>query len=262
MNRKILSVALLAMTAAASATAQDFFSTEKCDDLFTLGVRLGFNTSNRTIRDGAYPSAYHHESWGLGFDVGATASLNIRDYLAIQPGFFFETRSGAYSLMGSLAGSGLGDYECAFAGKRNSYNFTIPVMAVVRFNIAENTKWNVEVGPYVSFVLDSKVKRNRYLGVPQQSAGDPGATATETGADVELVDGTGAAIGPRYAEKAAPVDFGIKMGTSFTVMKHWYVGVHYMAGCVPAWKQESYQSISKKFGGVTKAWTFTVGYDF
>lgn len=150
--KRFLIGAMCAATALC-ATAADFFSTEKCDELFTFGARLGVNTSNRTLGDDAYPSCYHHESWGNGLDVGAVVSLNIRDYLAIQPGFFFETRSGAYTIMGTAEGSGLSSdgSEIAQAGRRRSYNFTVPVLAVFGFNVTDGLRWNVEAGPYVSF---------------------------------------------------------------------------------------------------------------
>lgn len=234
--------ALCAMTFGA-ATAADFFSTEKCDDLFTFGARVGVNTSNRTLSGKAYPNCYHHESWGTGFDIGAVASLNIRDYISIQPGFFFESRSGSYVLMGTALGSEPASDpattypEIAQAGKRRSYNFTIPVMAVFGFNITDDVRWNVEVGPYVSFVLDSSIKNKRFVAP----------------ADVEY---------PLFSQDAAGVDFGFKMGTAIKILGHYYVGAHYMAGCLDAWKDREIGGFSKNYGGRTKAWVFSIGYDF
>lgn len=219
--------------------AADFFSTEKCDELFTIGTRLGVNTTNRTIGDKAYPDCYHHESWGTGIDIGAVVSINIRDYLSIQPGFFFESRNGAYTLMGTAAGSALADdgSEIAQAGKRRSYNFTIPVMAVLGFNVTDELRWNVEAGPYVAFVLDSKLSDKRFV--------------VDGKADTAL-----------FRQEAATVDFGFKMGTAIEIMDHYYVGAHYMAGCLPAWKDRKIGNVSKDFGGVTKGWVFTIGYNF
>jgi len=219
--------------------AADFFSTEKCDEMFTIGARLGVNTTNRTIGDKAYPDCYHHESWGTGIDVGAVVSINIRDYLAIQPGFFFESRNGSYTLMGTAAGSALTDdgSEIAQAGKRRSYNFTIPVMALFRFNITDDVRWNVEAGPYVAFVLDSKLSDKRFVV-------------------------NGKADEPLFRQKAAAVDFGFKMGTAIEILDHYYVGAHYLAGCLPAWKDRNIGNVTKDFGGVTKGWVFTIGYNF
>lgn len=219
--------------------AADFFSTEKCDELFTIGARLGVNTSNRTIGDEAYPDCYHHEGWGTGIDVGAVVSINIRDYLAIQPGLFFESRSGSYTLMGTAAGSGVSDKagEIAQSGKSRSYNFTIPVMAIFRFNVTDEVRWNVEAGPYVAFVLDSKLSDKRFIA-------------------------DGAINEPLFRQDAATVDFGFKMGTAIEIFDHYYVGAHYLAGCLPAWKDRKIGNVTKDFGGVTKGWVFTIGYNF
>lgn len=237
MKRLLIGAACAASCLFSQAT--DFFSTEKCDELFTIGVRLGVNTTNRTMSDKAYPDCYHHESWGTGIDVGAVVGINIRDYLAIQPGFFFESRSGAYTLIGTAEGSALAadGSEIAQAGKRRSYNFTIPVLAVFGFNVTDDVRWNVEAGPYLAFVLDSKLSDKRFV-----------------------VNGT--AEDPLFHQKAAGFDFGFKMGTAIEILDHYYVGAHYLAGCLPAWKDRKIGNVTKDFGGVTKGWVFTIGYNF
>ena len=108
--KKFLFGALCALSVA-SLNAADFFSTEKCDDFITFGARVGVNTTNRTISGSAFPAAFHNETWGTGFSVGVVADLNIRDYLSIQPGVFFDTRSGRYALAGTAVGSGLDQVE-------------------------------------------------------------------------------------------------------------------------------------------------------
>lgn len=221
------------------ANAADFFSTEPADELFTFGARVGVNTSNRTIGNDCYPDGYHNESWGTGFDVGIVANLNFRNYFSIQPGVFFESRSGRYTVMGSAKDSGFTDdgSEMAQAGKRRSYNLTIPVMAVFGFNLTDDVRWTVEAGPYVAFLLDSNLKNKAFI-----------------------VNGPSEV--PLFMQKPASVDFGVKMGTGIEVLKHYYVGAHYMAGCVDAWKDREIGNVTKTFGGHTKAWVFTLGYNF
>jgi hypothetical protein len=170
------------------------------------------------------------------------ANLNIREYLAIQPGFFFESRNGSYTLIGDPAGSGIGTSGIAVAqaGHRSTYNFTIPVLAVVRFNPLDEVQWNVEAGPYFTFLLGSKMS-NKAL----------------------LQEGVAESVQPLFTRDPSNVDFGFKMGTSLQLFDHYYVGVHYMAGCLHAWKDYNYgNNVTKSFGGLTKAWTFTIGYDF
>lgn len=241
MKQKLITSVLLTVITVSSAFAADFFDTDKCDNLLSFGARIGVNTSNRTMSNESFPAAYHHESWGTGFDIGVVANLNIRQYLAIQPGFFFESRNGDYALMGDPAGSGIGTSGVAVAqaGSRSSYNFTIPVLAVVRFNPLDEVQWNVEAGPYFTFLLDSKMQNKALM---QDGIAEPQ---------------------PLFNRDPSNVDFGFKMGTSLQLFDHYYIGVHYMAGCLHAWKDYNYgNNVTKSFGGVTKAWTFTIGYDF
>lgn len=237
--------ALCTMTMA-SVSAADFFSTEKPDEFLTLGARIGVNTTNRTLKGSAYPGCYHRENWGTGFDIGVVAAINIRDYLSIQPGFFFESRSGSYTLMGTRYNSGFpyDGAEIAQAGKRNSYNFTIPVMAIVGFNLTDEVKWSVEAGPYVAILLNSKLSGTHYVFDR-----------------TNVLDPVGYEDRPLFNQHAAPVDFGFKLGTGIRLFDHYYVGVHYMAGCLPAWKDREINNLTKTFGGVTKGWIFSIGYD-
>lgn len=231
--KKILAVTLCVLSAF-SVYSTDFFSTEKCDEFFTFGARMGINTTNRTLNKKSFSNSYVHESWGTGFDLGVVANLNFRDYLTIQPGLFYESRSGRYDIMGTQEVTGA---EIAQAGKRNSYNFTIPVMAVIGFNVTDDIRWNIEAGPYVAFVLNSKLKNDKFVinGITDE---------------------------PLFDQKAASVDFGFKMGIGVKVLEHYYCGVHYLAGCLPAWKDRKIGVFRQEFGGVTKGWMFSIGYDF
>lgn len=166
------------------------------------------------------------------------ANLNFRDFFTLQPGISFEGRYGSYVLMSSMSDTGapLGG-ECAQAGNRESYNFTIPVMAVFGFNVTDRVRWTVEAGPYISFVMGSKMSIKRFVSE------NPGG-------------------GPIFNQSPANLDFGIKMGTGFQFLDHYYVGAHYLAGCIDAWENRRIGNLSKNFGGVTKGWVFTIGYNF
>lgn len=233
-KKTILAGAFIAL-GALGANAADFFSTAECDRFITFGARIGFNTSNRTIDGKAFPGFYHNESWGTGFDLGALVNLNFRDYLTIQPGIFFESRSGRYTLLGHTAASDADPgQDVAQAGRRNTYNLTVPVMALVGFNVTDDMRWTVEAGPYFTFLLDSRLKGTRLIGSERL-----------------------------FNQDAAGFDFGFKMGTGLRILDHYYIGAHYMAGCLDAWKEKRLPDARRlNFGGLTKAWTFTIGYDF
>ncbi|MDE7442521.1 MAG: PorT family protein [Muribaculaceae bacterium] len=236
---KRIFTAIMGAMLALTATAADFFSTEECDDLFTLGARIGVNTSNRTVNPAAAGS-YSYQSWGTGFTVGATASLNVRDYLSIEPGIFFESRSGHSTFTSDPIPTEDGLCYVAQSAHRHSYNFTIPVLASVRFNITDALRWHVDFGPYVAFKLKSKLENKELLS---------------TRPDIDNV--------APFAGEAAPVDFGFKMGTAFELFRKYYLGVHYEAGAVKAYKDHDLGAgIEKIYGGRTKAWNFTIGLNF
>lgn len=224
-------IAIASICSTAFSQEKDFFSTEESPKLFTFGVRAGLNTSNRTMPGYAF-NAWNVNSWGTGIDVGAVATINFRDYLALQPGFFFESRSGNFSYASEyITNNNTVDTQYQL-GHYRSYNFTIPIMGIVRFNLSDDLRLLGELGPYLQFVLSSSdandiVYLTRY----------PAATD--------------------YYMRAADqnkFDVGFKIGTGLQFREHYSFEIHYMAGMVNAWKDPN--------GGHNKAWTFTLGYDF
>ncbi len=237
MKKSILSLILLSI-GISSSYAADFFSTEKSEQTFNLGFRLGVNTSNRTVAKKAI-EGYNVQSWGTGFDLGFTADLNFRDYISVQPGLFFESRSGNYTFVSPLTSITGESVTAMQAGHLRSYALTIPIVGSLHFNITDDIRWNVDFGPYVSFLLGSNLKDKvmQYTGL--------------------FTDGQ------VFSQKPASVDFGLKIGTGLQILDHYYVGVHYMAGLNGAWKDLKLdQNTIRDFGGHTKAWVFTIGYDF
>lgn len=236
---KRIITATLFVLLALNAVAADFFSTEKSDDLFTFGVRVGVNTSNRTVNKDAAGS-YNFQSWGTGFTAGVTASINIRDYLSIEPGLFFESRSGHSTFTSDPIDTDLGICYVTQSAHRHTYNLNIPVLASLRFNITKDLRWHVDFGPYVGFMLKSKLENKELL-------------STRPDLDNEAP----------FTAKPAPVDFGFKMGTAFELYKKYYIGIHYEAGAVKAYRDQSLGGgMERIYGGRTKAWNFTVGLNF
>lgn len=236
---KRIITATLFMLLALNAVAADFFSTEKSDDLFTFGVRVGVNTSNRTVNKDAAGS-YNFQSWGTGFTAGVTASINIRDYLSIEPGLFFESRSGHSTFTSDPIDTDSGICYVTQSAHRHTYNLNIPVLASLRFNVTGDLRWHVDFGPYVGFMLKSKLENKELL-------------STRPDLDNEAP----------FTAKPAPVDFGFKMGTAFELYKKYYIGIHYEAGTIKAYKDLSLGGgMERIYGGRTKAWNFTVGLNF
>lgn len=223
--------ALLFLPAIEPVSARNFFDTSvpESSEVFSLGVRIGVNTSNRNVDKDVY-NLWNKNSWGTGFDVGVVADINIRDYIALQPGIFFQTRSGNHTYINTVPGefATVDGNKLVQVGNYRSYSFSIPVMCSVRFNISDDVRWSVDLGPYVQLTLKNDFDKTAYF--PE------GYTS-------------GASVDPRC------VDVGVKMGSGLNIKDHYYIGVHYWAGAMHPWKEAS-------LGGCNKAWSFTIGYDF
>lgn len=209
-----------------AARAQSLISTGMPDRLFTLGVRAGANTSNINIDSRAF-DVWNVNSWGTGFELGAVASINMRDFFSLQPGFFYESRSGNYAYQTETAGESVTQL-----GHFRHYNFTVPVTAQLRMQLLPGAVWSVDAGPYFSWLLHEKNPTPVYY-LP------PGAADAGEMAEAEL---------NRY-------DWGLRVGTGLNFLTHFYAGIHYKAGMRDVWRQQA-------LGGRRKTWTFTVGYDF
>jgi len=229
--RYILS-SLAIIAATSSVSASDFVSTEPAERLFNFGVRLGVNASNRTFSKD-YFNTYNVNSWGTGIDAGIVLNLNMRDFFSIQPGFFFESRTGNYSYVQDYINQNNENDNFSQIGHVRTYNFVVPVMLSFRFNIADNLKWLVEAGPYAQFKLHSS-DSDKIEVISQSSPSMPVAIETA---------------------KSNFTDFGAKIGTGIMVNDHYSFSIHYLAGMSNVWK-------APFEGGKNKAWTFTLGYDF
>lgn len=230
--KKLLLTASLAICSIIPLSARDFFSTEDSETIFDLGARIGINTSNRTISSSA-ATLWNQNSWGTGFDIGVVADINFKNYISIQPGFFYESRSGAFAYQNSVFNETGDHFVKTQLGKGREYLFTIPIVASIHFNILDDLRWNVDFGPY--FQLKLKSTFDGEFEYPEATA----AGGIEYYHDV----------------KTSKCDVGLKMGTGLDIYQHYYVGVHYLAGLLNPWNPG-------RLGGHNKEWMFTVGYTF
>lgn len=142
------------------------------------------------------------------------ADINIRDYIALQPGFFFQSRSGNHTYVNSLPSTDVTSRparvssvksEMVQYGHDRSYAFNIPILCSVRFNISDDVRWSLDLGPYLAFTLKNDVDRTGYF-----TPGDNFSQMKEV--------------------KPRSFDVGAKMGTGLNIKDHYYVGIHYWAG--------------------------------
>lgn len=225
MKRVSAFIIILTAYLAVSETAKaQFLDASKPDDFFRLGARLGMNMSNVSASGTQFD--INHDSWGSGFEAGLVADIAFRDWFAIQPGLFYQSRSNSYTHV-----LGAGAAQNINIGHTLYYSFNIPVMFSARFNVTDRIRWNVEAGPYLSLGLGHN---------------DTGITVTHL-AEERYDNG--------YFDHHRRNQWGLKAGTGIEFNGHYLIGVHYMAGFGNAWDLDGYN-------GHNKAWTFTLGYNF
>lgn len=245
--KKTIVVAILLAACPFVSRAADLLDRSKSDHVFDMGVRVGVNSSNRTFGGGNVP-LFDREGWGNGFDLGIVADINIRNYLSIQPGLFFETSKNSYTFVDqvvgydSSTGAESGRSLLTQAGNFSSSAFTIPILGSLHLNVSGDVRWDVEFGPYLSLRMGSKLKDE----VCRQTESD-GATQIQV---------------PAFHPKARGAEFGFKIGTGLRILGHYTCSVHYMGSAGSPWKDKKAENVKYGFGGHAKTWVFTVGYNF
>lgn len=220
MKIKSLIILAAATVSAFPLTAADFLSTDKPDNTFVPGVRIGINTANATIDPDYFSNSL--SAWGTGFDLGVVMDIYFRDWISVQPGIFYESRSNKYVYEQLNQ-----DIDYLYNGHTLDYSIKVPIVASAHFNITDRLRWNVDFGPYVS------------VGIGKHDEG------TLRSGDIILPYSNG------FYKNRNRWTVGMKMGTGITFMNHYYFGVHYLAGI---------SDVYKDYGGRSKAWTFTIGY--
>jgi hypothetical protein len=240
-NRLKALILAIASVAAISSQAQVIDKLIPGNPL-SLGVRVGANssviTNNFPYADNSVKSS--NTSWKAGFTAGVVADLKFRNYFAIQPGLFFESRNMDYSTVnfgdyGDAAHQSIGD---VVDGHVRSYRFTVPILASFRFNLTPLLQLRAEAGPYFSFGVGGTHKY----------------TTTFSNGDAPVTDKDDS-----YGDDGMrKYDWGLKTGVEVVIFKTYSVGVHYMAGFRNVYHQP--EDVRHDIKGHNKAWTVTLGY--
>jgi len=105
----------------------------------SFGIKGGINISNLSTKEA------DQDKMLTGFNIGVFAKMPITNNIAIQPELYYTTK-GAQTT-----------YNSTFINGTFQYNFNyleVPLLLVV--NITD--KFNLHIGPYVSYMLNGKVK--------------------------------------------------------------------------------------------------------
>lgn len=236
MRKKIFTLVATLFMASSVVSAEDFFDTSVPDKVFTIGVRAGVNMSNISNNlETAIPSQikWAKTSWKTGFSGGIVADLKIRNFIAIQPGFFLQLRHNECYILDADRIKNMEAYT-------TSTYLQIPLLVSLRHNLSEIVQWQVDLGPYFSFGVGGNVKTDIY---------EAGKTDLYNKEDLFGDDGM-----------IESFDWGFKMGTGLLIDDHYYIGAHYEAGCRNPLRPMD--GSIKHIIGHHKVWNFTLGYNF
>lgn len=198
---------------------------------FTLGVRAGFNSSNYTETRSAMN--LNQPQWKKGFIAGVEMDMPLLVGVHLAPGFFFDHRNNEYTMI---------DGNTHTYGHVSSSWFQFQLMASYHVSLLSFATLQLDFGPYVSYGIDGN---DKYYTITYY---DPMPPITSANISVPTFGSDG-----MYFR----TDWGFKTGMGFTVASHYYVGAHYIIGARNLSWHKSVIDDSK-----TRAWEFTLGYNF
>ena len=143
--KKILLIFVIAM-----------FATELSFGQFALGLKIGYNANKLSTNLDTVKSQFNS-----GFHVGLWTHIGKRFYVA--PELLYTMSGAVFTGSGKLSTSG-------WKQKVTMGSLDIPVMIGFKIIHSDIFTWRVEVGPEVSFLVNSKVKNLNDITGPIQSA--------------------------------------------------------------------------------------------
>lgn len=245
-KRLLTVVAALAMIGSQAVKGEMRLDTSDAVRPFNIGVRVGLNTSNLSSNklDLVPDMASSSVDWKAGFTGGVVVDVMLRNFFSLQPGFFFETRSCSFQHIENPEGA---TSVNVVEGSRSSSYFKIPLLASFRVLLSDDVEWQLDFGPYFSFGIGGNEKYSTL------EPGNPSARPVSYKR-------------PMFGDNGfvRSYDWGFKMGMGLNLFSHYYVGVHYEAGCRNVLLPNAYTGSPVLYGlkGRNKGWDFTIGYNF
>ena len=251
MKRLRLILAVSALLTAGGIRAQEvpFFDTSKPEEVITFGLRAGLNSSGiatnyTSLQPELIQSNFY---WRSGFQFGGIADLNIRNYLALEVGLFWENRSYDSSMMAATAQD---DWMGSlFAHARFNY-ISIPVMFSFRFNILPQAVWSVDAGCYWAYGISGKKTMDSYIAYGEEEG--------QLVFDHEISKPDYFDADPKEFLSVNRSDVGMRLGTGLTFFRRYSVGVYY---------QRSFKNLAKNYDGGPEyklrncCWSVNLGYN-
>lgn len=220
--KKFLLVSILAVVSAFTAPASP---------PFRLGIRAGFNSSNFSESRSAL--TLDQPQWKKGFIVGVEMDMPLVAGVHLAPGFFYDRRNNDYTAV---------EGNVHTYGSVSSSWFQFQLMASYHLSLLKFTTLELDFGPYINYGIGGS---NKYQTVTYDLLLPPMASAEFSV--------------PTFGHEGSyfRTDWGFKTGAGILLCKHYYIGAHYIIGARNLSIHKSAIDDSK-----TRAWEFTLGYNF
>lgn len=153
---------LFSVSFVVSSQNKPFFCNDKNDSFLESEVYaiIGTSTMWQNYAEHVPSISDINTSPGCGVGIGAKVQFEFRDFFALGTQLDFMARNNKYSMV-IIDTEGKGSQNSVFVSNR-SYSASVPVYASVRFNIADNVRWNIDAGGYFSLGLGGYQKADTY----------------------------------------------------------------------------------------------------
>lgn len=239
----------IALTASAESGVP-FFDTSRPDKTITFGLRAGMNSSGvatnyMTLQPELIQNNFY---WHSGVQTGVVADVNMRKFLALEVGFFYERHGYDAAMMAATAEE---DYMGSQFTRVRYSIFNVPIMLSWRFNILAQAYWSVDVGAYLSYGIGGNKTADSYIAFGE----DEGQLVFDHNIDKQKYFNAD----PKDFLAVNRFDTGIRLGTGLTFFNHYTIGVYY---------QRSVKNNAKNYEGGADyrlrncSWSVNLGYNF
>lgn len=244
MKFKAALFALLATFISFGSHAQLTVDTSLPDQVFGIGIRMGGSVSNTSSNQAQEVNSVktYVGDWKGGFTAGAVVDINLREFFAIQPGFYYSSSSHGYVSTGTNADN----FAYVINSTSTAHRFRVPILASFRFNLGNDVKLIAEAGPYFDWGFGGNQEYNYNV-----------FDGTDPSKDLHKRSYFGN-VSRRY-------DCGLEFGVGASYGRY-SLHVHYLAGarnvvlpnsCVDP---GATSAECNRLSGHNKMWQFTIGY--
>ena len=158
---RILAGATIAMSPMAVG-ATDFFDTSRSSRIIEGEVHatIGASWFTQNYGDNIPQMQSLNMTPGAMVGLGARVQLAIHDFFAIGTSLNVNMHNNSLT---AIVTSHEPDNTAGFTVDNRYYYVNIPVYASIRFNIADNVRWNVDGGLYYAYGIGGRSKSNIYI---------------------------------------------------------------------------------------------------